>query len=510
MIDSKELLKKTSISRATLNNYIRLGIIPKPIVKKPDNENKKIKKIGYFSESSLEDIRTVKRLKKEGNSINNIANIFRNTFNKMKVVVEDDLKVSPKDEDKKITEKMVSREDEKLTLTIDNIETPAYLINYKFEIEWINHLAEEEIFQQTVRRIKDAESRNIFRLLFNMLYTGNVKNLESIVDLHMTFLKSKFSRDEVFKLYSGISEKEINYFQGSYDRTDSIPKKDLITQTHIDIVEQDGNTRSYRLYITFFREGLFFFYEPSDMLLEGVIEFLKNRSKVINELLQRRMPALFDFCVLMADLQDSVRICAELPPEEYFELINQMRKNVEESFRNYYGIYGKHAGDGLVYYFLKDRDSHYIVNSLYCAMEIKNKMEKLSAEWKVRKRWDNELYLNIGINEGQEYFSAIHASTNIEFNALGDTINYASRLSDLSRYGSILITKNLINKMDNEDRQRFIFGIKRKTPGRGIFIENMFSRVIDFIHVDDPRYGKFMDIAMLPVTEIVGRVSHSL
>jgi class 3 adenylate cyclase len=212
----------------------------------------------------------------------------------------------------------------------------------------------------------------------------------------------------------------------------------------------------------------------------------------------------------MADLQDSVRICAELPPEEYFELINQMRKNVEESFRNYYGIYGKHAGDGLVYYFLKDRDSHYIVNSLYCAMEIKNKMEKLSAEWKVRKRWDNELYLNIGINEGQEYFSAIHASTNIEFNALGDTINYASRLSDLSRYGSILITKNLINKMDNEDRQRFIFGIKRKTPGRGIFIENMFSRVIDFIHVDDPRYGKFMDIAMLPVTEIVGRVSHSL
>jgi len=494
MIDSKELLKKTSISRATLNNYIRLGIIPKPIVKKLDKENRKIKKIGYFSESALEDIKTVKRLKKEGNSIDNIANIFRNTFNKTKV-----------DEDKKITEKIISGEDEKLTLTIDNIETPAYLINYKFEIEWINHVAEEEIFQQTVRLIKDAESRNIFKLLFNMLDIGNVKNLESIVDLHMTFLKSKFSRDEVFKLYSGISEKEINYFYGSYDRTDSVSKKDLITQTHIDIVGQDGNTRSYRLYITFFREGLFFFYEPSNMLLEGVIEFLTNRSKVINELLQRRMPALLDFCVLVADLHDSVRICAELPPEEYFELINQMRKNVEESFRNYYGIYGKHAGDGLVYYFLKDRDSHYIVNSLYCAMEIKNKMEKLSAEWKVRKRWDNELYLNIGINEGQEYFSAIHASTNIEFAALGDTINYASRLSDLACYGSILTTKNLINRMAKEDRQRFIFGIKRKTPSRGIFIENMFSRVVDFIHVDDPRCGKFMDIAVLPITEIIGR-----
>ena len=39
-VTSKEILFKTSISRATLNNYIQAGIIPKPVVKKPDGTQK--------------------------------------------------------------------------------------------------------------------------------------------------------------------------------------------------------------------------------------------------------------------------------------------------------------------------------------------------------------------------------------------------------------------------------------------------------------------------------------
>jgi len=207
---------------------------------------------------------------------------------------------------------------------------------------------------------------------------------------------------------------------------------------------------------------------------------------------------------LFADLQDSVRICAELPPEEYFELINQMWKTMETTFRKYYGIYGKHAGDGIVYYFLKEQNSNYLINSIYCAMEIKEKMKIISAEWKARKKWYNELYLNIGINEGMEYFSTVNASTSMEFTALGDTINYAGRLSDLARYGSILTTKNLVNNLNDESRRKLLFGVRKKMDDHEIFVENVFSRVTDIISNDDMRKTKFMDIATIPVTEVVG------
>ena len=60
------------------------------------------------------------------------------------------------------------------------------------------------------------------------------------------------------------------------------------------------------------------------------------------------MPSLVSLCVLVADLQDSVKIGAELPPAEYFELINRLWKTLAGSFQKYHGIYGKHAGDGAV------------------------------------------------------------------------------------------------------------------------------------------------------------------
>jgi adenylate cyclase len=506
LIDSKEIIEKTGISRATLNNYIKLGIIPKPLVKRPDTAQGKTKKIGFFPQSVLDSIKNVKTMKKEGRSIQEIAAVLTREPG-TRTHIENMPEEVKREPERRTEEKTIPRDMGQLTLSIDDIRTPAYLINYKFEIEWTNQTAEEEIFKQTVRQINDPGSRNIFKLLFNVLSTHNMQYDETIFDLHMTFFKSRHSKDAIPGLYLNMQEKEVDFLNRSFDRSGNLERKELINQTYVDVIKRDGSKESYRLYVTFFREGLFFLYEQADIALDGAMEFLTNRSRVINDLLQRRMPVLINFCVIVADLQDSARICAELPPEEYFELINQMRRKIEESFIKYYGVYGKHAGDGLVYYFLKDRDLKYIANSIDCALEIKERMEKLSEEWKIRKRWDNGLYLNIGLNEGQEYFSALHPSANIEFTALGDTINYASRLSDLARHGAVFTTKNLINRMDKEDRRRFIFGIRKKTSDGELFIENTFSRVADLPDAEDRRSTKIMDISALSVTEILGKAS---
>ncbi|MFH1630264.1 MAG: hypothetical protein ABIE47_16300, partial [Pseudomonadota bacterium] len=59
-VTSKEVLLKTAISRATLNNYIRMGIVPRPVVQKPPGDFKKTKQIGYFPEAVIERINLVK------------------------------------------------------------------------------------------------------------------------------------------------------------------------------------------------------------------------------------------------------------------------------------------------------------------------------------------------------------------------------------------------------------------------------------------------------------------
>jgi adenylate cyclase len=501
-ISSKDLLNKTNISRATLNNYIRAGIIPRPVIKKPGSLEEKAKKIGYFPLIVLDIMANVKELKKEGYSVEEIIKKISKESLSENVTKDESENVIFFQENRGKSPKMINHLGKEIKFSLDGINTPAYLINYNYEIEWINSEAEEKIFNQTVKSKKTADSRNIFKLFFNWEFHNSLINWEKFVDFHIAFLKLKYPKEALEQLYSGISEREVTFLGTSYDRT-QVVKKEIIIQSALTIDKKDGTKDSYRIHTTFFREGIFFLYEPSDYIIKGVTELLSHRERVIKDLLQQRLPTLVPFCVLVADLQESVRICAELLAEEYFELIKQIYIKMEESFQKYYGVYGKHAGDGIVYYFLKERESNYLTNAICCAKEIQKKMERLSAEWRVNKKWHNDLYLNIGINEGEEFFGTIPSSNNIEFTALGDTINFAARLSSLARYGSILTTKNLINKLSDEERANIRFGVRRKMPDRETFVENTFSRVIDLVHVDDLRREKFIDIATLAVTEIV-------
>jgi class 3 adenylate cyclase len=331
LISSIAVLARTGLSRATLNNYIKMGMIPRPIVKKPDDPSIKAKQIGYFQDSVWSTIEKIKLYKKEGRSMKEIGSLLS--------------------------------------------------------------------------------------------------------------LKTNRSSGELFP----------------------------------EIPENDAGTLKDKGYAVY---G------------QGEI--------------REKTTSLVSFSVLVADLQDSVRICAELPPEEYFSLIHQIWKCMEGSVKKYYGTHGKHTGEGMVYYFLKNRDSNYLMNAILCALELRESMNKLSNEWKISKGWFNDLFMNIGINEGEEYFGTIPpASPTIGLTAFGDSVDYAGRLSDIGCYGSIWTTKNLMSRLSEEERKKIRYGIRRKQEDREILIENVFSRVMDLVPPDSPKSSKFMHIATLPVTEVL-------
>jgi class 3 adenylate cyclase/DNA-binding transcriptional MerR regulator len=329
-ISSIAVLARTGLSRATLNNYIKMGMIPRPIVKKPDDPSIKAKRIGYFQDSVCCIIEQIKLYKKEGHSMKEIVSLLSLTTNR----------------------------------------------------------SSGERFPETSDNDPGMFSKNGYAV------NGQGK----------------------------IREKE---------------------------------------------------------------------------------PSLISFSVLVANLQDSVRICAELPPEEYFSLIHQIWKSMEDSFKRYYGTHGKHTGEGAVYYFLKNSNSNYLMNAIQCALELRKNMLKLSNEWKISKGWFNDLFMNIGINEGEEYFGSIPELSAIGFTAFGDSVNYAGRLSDISRYGSILTTKNFMSRLSKEERKKIRYGILRKQQDRQVLIENVYSMIMDLVPPDSIKSSKNIDIATLPVTEVL-------
>lgn len=548
LVTSKTILEKTGISRATLNNYIKMGILPKPIVKKGGPELKGVKQIGYFSKDAIELILTVKRLKQEGKTMSEIARLLSSGKQHETDITEQrslksegvenertkehlqpekrylptmeeiaqkfkDLpsyemsKGKAPDRQKNLEQRGGGRRriDNDLKLSIGELRTPAYLINHNFEIEWINKEAEEQIFNKNISTIIDIESRNIFKLFFSWDFHINLRNWEEIVAAHMAIVKNKIDKNNIANLYNGITDKETFFLEKIYDVETSL-SEDAAHNTPVSFIGRDGDQRSYQIYTMSFREGIFCVFVPTDHSAHELMKILANRGRVISELLNQRMPSFISLCVLVADIQDSVKICGELLPEEYFEMVNDLWKTVGCSFENYNGIYGKHAGDGMLYYFLKRPGTNYIMDAINCAIEMREKMKEFSSNWRLRKGWFNDIYLNTAINEGQEFFGAIHSATNVEFTALGDSINYTGRLSDFARYGSIWTTKNVISKLSQEDRSKIRFGVHRRDRDHTAFLENSFSRIMDLMEEKGQNYSHFMDVATLPITEIIERL----
>ncbi|HYF18202.1 MAG TPA: hypothetical protein VEA40_10075 [Ramlibacter sp.] len=75
-LTSKEVLERTGISRATLNNYIATGLLPRPDVLPPNPEDGDAPRIGYFPPDTIDRIAEIQRRKREGWSIAQIAAHF--------------------------------------------------------------------------------------------------------------------------------------------------------------------------------------------------------------------------------------------------------------------------------------------------------------------------------------------------------------------------------------------------------------------------------------------------
>ena len=150
-----------------------------------------------------------------------------------------------------------------LKLTLEDIPFSAYMVNFDFEIEWINQDAEEKIINQKVGQIENGEARNIFRLLFKWEFHSQIQNWKDIIAFHMSFAKLKFSRAWLSRLYRGISDQEIRLLEEIYDETsvDAIP---AIQDRDISLLRRNGSIDGYRVYSIFFTEGILFIYKARE------------------------------------------------------------------------------------------------------------------------------------------------------------------------------------------------------------------------------------------------------
>lgn len=507
MLNSKQLIEITGISRATLNNYVALGILPSPVIKTPAGDAGRATRLGYFEDSAVDQVQQVQLLKKQGLSMAQIAEQIGGT-NLAPAPPEPVSSAGPARQVSSVrgqgSPAFSSLPQLSLDISIDQLPGPAYMVNNNFELIWWNDRACESFFNCAEDLPGDLESRNLLKVLFNTSAADNSHALKELLLPHIAAGKKRLNQQALIKIYSSMDAVQLTVLKEAYDEVAPIGKEPMV---HFPVILplKNGEQMPCDLYVCFYREGIFFTFSPVELNSNYLLDFLSKRNYVINELLKKRKPYLTDVTVMVADVQNSIKICSELPAEEYFELINNIWQLSEPIFRKYYGTYGKHAGDGMVYYFFPQPDCDYKLNAINCALELKDMMKTITQNWQARKGWFSDIFLNIGLNEGQEWFGSYHAGGHVEFTVLGETINYASRISDFARNGAVWATKNMLNQIPAPKRDKINFGITRKTHSEeSVFVTDTYATIGNLLDCKNNNNEKFRDIEMLPITEIRG------
>jgi adenylate cyclase len=490
LLTSKELLEQTGISRATLNNYISWGIVPRPEVLPPEPRDGAAPRIGYFPDEVVKRIAEIKRLKADGWSITRIAEKFASG------PVSTAASTGPKEIARPATPSAEPEHGAMPRLSIGEIAHPAYIVNYRLEVLWLNAAASAGVLRNLPQTRTGGDSQNVFKYLLASPSAGG-NGRDEVLRFHLGL--AKLHGASFPHVCRAVPQESMAVLEHLYDE---VKRPEPAPVSHCFVSNSAAEaSQPVCIYAVQFREGILIVHVPGCRSSEDLPPLLVHRELVVGGTLGKRLPKLSHVAVLAADLQHPTRIWTELPPEEYFELINQIWLTVDPIFRRHHGTHGKHPGDGLVCYFFPQRDSNHVWNAVLAAHEMREAMRHVSKEWQLRKGWVTELYMNTGLDEGQQWLGTLKSAGDVEFTMLGGTLNHAAKISDFARLGAIWATKNLIGKLNAEEKQRLRFGVSRKSSdGREIFVSSVFSNV-DSLATDTP--GKLTDIARLPIAEIV-------
>ncbi|HXJ42670.1 MAG TPA: adenylate/guanylate cyclase domain-containing protein, partial [Bryobacteraceae bacterium] len=135
--------------------------------------------------------------------------------------------------------------------------------------------------------------------------------------------------------------------------------------------------------------------------------------------------------VLFCDLRGFSTISENLPPESVVRLLNDYFETmVDVIFRNR-GTLDKFIGDGIMVIFGAPEDDPYQEeHALRTAIEMQHALTDLAARW---AQEGITVRMGIGINSGSAVVGNIGSSKRMDYTAIGDTVNLASRLESATK-----------------------------------------------------------------------------
>ncbi len=154
------------------------------------------------------------------------------------------------------------------------------------------------------------------------------------------------------------------------------------------------------------------------------------RSGVVPELKGERRP----ITVLFLDIREFTAMADRMSSEEVVALLNEFFERMIDVIFQGQGTLDKFTGDGLMaLYGAPLEDAGQAEHAVEAAVRMQVEMRKLVARWEEQGRHRSLFSMGIGINSGAATVGNIGSTQRMDYTAIGDTVNLASRLETATK-----------------------------------------------------------------------------
>jgi len=146
--------------------------------------------------------------------------------------------------------------------------------------------------------------------------------------------------------------------------------------------------------------------------------------------------------VMFADMEGFTPLVEKLGPEEAYAIMDQIYELLIHKVHDYEGTVNEMTGDGIVALFgapiaIEDAPQR----AIRSAYSIHREMTRFSDKIKQEKEGIQPLKMRIGIHTGPVVVGTLGNDLRVEFKAVGDTVNLASRMEDLAEPGATYVSE---------------------------------------------------------------------
>lgn len=153
--------------------------------------------------------------------------------------------------------------------------------------------------------------------------------------------------------------------------------------------------------------------------------------------------------ILFADIRGFTKFSEQFPAREVVDILNQFFSELVKVVFRYRGTFDKYMGDCIMaFYGAPVQYEDDVLRAVQTAVEMQRVFHRMETD--LHHRIPNaQLGLGIGINTGEVIVGNIGSETFMDYTVVGDEVNIAKRLEEMTQAGQILISHQTYNRVND-------------------------------------------------------------